>query len=60
MKMNIAVYVSLYINATAIEFIILIEKKKKPTKAKGPRVPESCNVDLIFGCDKQGCGATGI
>lgn len=35
MKMNIAVYVSLYINATAIEFIILIEKKKSPQKQKG-------------------------
>lgn len=34
--MNIAVYVSLYINATAIEFIILIEKKQKgPQKQKG-------------------------
>ena len=62
MNMNIAVYISLYINATAnrIYHFNWEKKKKRPTKAKGPRVPESCNVDLIFGCDKQGCGATGI
>lgn len=39
MKMNIAVYVSLYINETAIEFIILIEKKKKAHKSKRAKGP---------------------